>query len=178
MENTEFKDLTRLGWKAYVRSLAVDCGRTNARDIADNAKEQDNRCKLSHTAVHAAVYRDGWPTAQTAYFIGLGINGPETAAACRQAWAAAHFNHLNKSKEYAEEAARDADRAAERMAQIRKAKRARKRRRRESLHRHRLNAINRGERRPQWDDYAVWLAMLLAAAVVAEYIWSVVASSF
>ncbi|MFD8233015.1 hypothetical protein ACFV20_14195 [Streptomyces sp. NPDC059696] len=84
----DFKGLTQEDWHDYVLSAHRAYGKPSPREIARNAKKYDKRYAIGKTTIHETL-RGRWPTAQTAYRLGLGIGGPDLAPQFRNGWLAA-----------------------------------------------------------------------------------------
>ncbi|MBB5939978.1 hypothetical protein [Streptomyces zagrosensis] len=84
----DFDGLTQEDWFDYIRSAHKAFGELSTREISRKARHYDRGCTMGKSTVHKTL-EGRWPTAQTAYRLGLGIGGPGLAMQFRNGWLAA-----------------------------------------------------------------------------------------
>ncbi|MFJ8763173.1 hypothetical protein [Streptomyces cyaneofuscatus] len=84
----DFDGLTQEDWFDYIQSTHKAFNEPSTREISKRARQYDRRCTLSKTTINETL-RGRWPTAQTAYRLGLGIGGLGLAMQFRNGWLAA-----------------------------------------------------------------------------------------
>ncbi|MFE7443791.1 hypothetical protein ACFU7X_25460 [Streptomyces chartreusis] len=162
----DFDGLTQEDWHDYVRSAHKAYDEPSIRDIARNAKKYDKRYALGKTTISETL-RGRWPTAQTAYRLGLGIGGPGLAMQFRNGWLAAdgkkrmqiHLRNMNHVLERLEHY--DGDEGYERL---------REGERRERRQREQQEQVEREKRRRKYMwAIAVQVIFLIASVLFAIY---------
>ncbi|MFJ9634974.1 hypothetical protein ACIRU8_45515 [Streptomyces sp. NPDC101175] len=93
----DFGGLTQEDWLDYVQDALeqyqkLTPKKLSPRVISEQARKREKGCTLSKSAVHSALRGDSWPTAQTAYWLGIGICDSGLGEQFRNAWLAADGN--------------------------------------------------------------------------------------
>ncbi|MFD9496866.1 hypothetical protein ACFWA1_35930 [Streptomyces sp. NPDC060005] len=88
----DFEGLHQEDWFDYVRAAHKAYESPSLRTIQRQARKREKGCTLGRGTVHSALRGDNWPTAQTAYWLGIGIGGHDLGAQFRNGWRAADGN--------------------------------------------------------------------------------------